>query len=72
MGIEGLTHMKSTEVNGYGLNSKDSCEKFMYPMFINKERMTTTQGAQENFVKTLFFILFFIGEECCRGDPIVQ
>ena len=45
------------DVGGYRDNLKSFIEKFTYPMFINKDRMTIAQGTLVNLVETLFFSL---------------
>ena len=45
-------------VSEYRNNYEDFYEKSTHQMSINKERMTTTQGAHESLVGILSFLLF--------------
>ena len=44
MNLEG-THIRSIDISGYRHSYEDFCEKFTYPMFINKGKTTRAQGA---------------------------
>ena len=44
------------------LNFEGFCENFTYLMFINKKRMTKTQGVYTNVWEALSFLLFSLDE----------
>ena len=55
--LEG-TYIRSMNVGRYKYNYEDFYEKLTYPMYINKGRMTTTQGAHIILMRILSFLLF--------------
>ena len=52
-----VTNIRSISVGGYKHNFEGFYKNFTYPIFINKERMTTTQGVHANLIETLPFLL---------------
>ena len=44
-------HIRSIDIGRYRHNYEGFCEKFIYPKFISKEKMTTTQGAHASLVR---------------------
>ena len=45
-------------VDRYRHNYEDFCEMFTNPKYINRERMSTTQGSHTNIVQTLLILIF--------------
>ena len=50
--------MWSMDVDGYRHNYEGFYEKFIYQIFVNRERMNTTQGAHASLLRILSFLLF--------------